>query len=41
MVFTFVKPKGLGVVMVCLDLKKVLMKIIIDKEVGENDLKIF
>jgi hypothetical protein len=41
MVFTLMKPKGLGMVIVGLDLKKVLVKIIIDKKVGENDLKIF
>jgi len=49
MVLALVKPKGLGVVvvvglgvvMVGMDLKEVLVKIIIDKDLGENDLKIF
>lgn len=32
---------GLGVVMVGMDLKHVLVKIIIDKELSENDLNSF
>jgi hypothetical protein len=41
MVLALVKPKGLGVVMVGMDMKEVLMKIIIDRKFNENDLKIF
>jgi hypothetical protein len=48
MVLALVKPKGLGVVvmglgvvMVGMDSKEVLMKIIIDRKFNENDLKIF
>jgi hypothetical protein len=48
MVLALVKLKGLGmvvmglgVVMVGMDSKEVLMKIIIDRKFNENDLKIF
>jgi hypothetical protein len=41
MVLALVKRKGLGIVVVGMDLKQVLMKLIIDKKFNGNDLKFF
>ncbi len=41
MVLALVKPKGLGTVVVGMDLRQVLMKLIIDKKYNENNLKFF
>jgi hypothetical protein len=41
MVLAFVKPKDLGTVVVGMDLRQVLMKLIIDKKYSENNLKFF